>query len=327
MPPNRIAPSPIDLASRRARWVAALACALSLNACGGSDVAQTSEFSFKTRVVAADIEQETLPYAGIVAVANINERGRDESSQRLYPFVGFESSFGAGHSKVGNAAIGSTARLLARLYPNLGLIPVGAEVKVYPVAVKNFHSFHCLKADERGRLVLSEVTRNQDDLSTTELAACASAALTATDAQRALEMTIDMRLDHAEGLIWLFAMQPAPGQWAFISASTEDLLPPQPDRLTFTAAALTALIQFNDMTESALPAKVTAHGDFRPVKDGFGFPNSGDGSFDLYSAEDIALSYGNSTVCFLDGDRCAGLAELLQLRRCPRGRWQPTDQP
>jgi hypothetical protein len=290
--------------------VAALACTLSLNACGGSDAAATPEFSFKSRVVAADIAQETLPYAGIVAVANINERGRDESSQRLYPFVGFESSFGAGHSKVGNAAIGSTARLLARLYPNLGLIPAGAEVKVYPMAVRNLRHFHCLKANERGGLGLSEVTRDKNDLSITELAACASATLAATDAKQALELAIDMRLDHSEGLLWVFAMQPAPGQWTFISASTEDLLPPQQDRLTYTTAALAALIQFNDLTESALPAKVTAHGGFRPVKDGFGFPNSGDGSFDLYSAEDIARSYGKSTVCFLDGDRCTGLNPL-----------------
>ena len=288
-----------------------LACALILSACGGSD-APPPVFTLNTRVVTASLEQETLPYAGIVKAANIDTQGRvEDSRQVLFPYVGFESSYGPGYSKVGNARTGTTARMLARFYPNPKVIPVGTAFKVYPIAEKAGadDSFGCIKTSDAGETSWSPLKVTNGVFDTTEVEACAGAQFSFSAPTKPLEIAVDMHMNSTSQLIWRFGFHvPAANQWAFTSG--QDAGGAFAADLRLTGSASYALVNFNDAQPSALPANVTAYGGFRPANNGFGFSNVPDVSFDLYTANDIAKNYGKDTVCFLNGDECVGLNPL-----------------
>jgi hypothetical protein len=298
-----------------------LACALALSACGGSDGPAPQAFTLNAQFVTASLEQETLPYAGIVKAANINTQGRDDDAQIIYPFVGFESSDGEGHSKIGNAKTGTTARMLARLYPNPKFIAPSADVKIYPMVADQKDGTHCLKTQEDGQLSLVKLSfvdierangAASRGIDASELSPCTAISLAAATRGRPLEMAISMHMDTPTMLIWRFAIEFPDGRWAFISAKddpSEDL-PPEKNMLIGTGATAMAFINFNAPQPSALPANTVAHGSFRPAHDGFGFANTGDGSYDLYSASDIARNFGQDTVCFVKDDQCVGLNPL-----------------
>jgi hypothetical protein len=290
-----------------------LACALILSACGGSDAPPPSPtFTLNAQVVTASQEQETLPYAGIVKAANINTQGRvEDSRQVLFPYVGFESSYGPGYSRVGNARTGTTARMLARFYPNPKVIRIGTEFKVYPIAKKaGADGAHgCLKTNDAGETHWAPLTVTDRKFDTTEVEACAGGQFSFSAPSKPLEIAIDMHMTSASQLTWRFGFYvPLTKQWAFTSGYDAGLA--FAEVLTLFDSASYALVNFNDAQPSALPANMTAYGGFRPANDGFGFSNLGDNSFDLFTASDIAKNFGKDTVCFLNDDECAGLNPL-----------------
>ena len=288
-----------------------LVCAMILSACGGSDGKAPQAFTLNAQVVTASLEQETLPYAGIVKAANINTQGRDDDAQIIYPFVGFESSDGEGHSKIGNAKTGTTARMLARFYPNPKVTPIGTEFRIYPIAEKGGvdDAFGCIKTNDTGETHWAPLTVIDGEFDTTEVEGCAGGQFSFSAPTKPLEIAVDMHMNTASELVWRFGLhKPAANQWAFTSGYDADLA--FAEVLTLFPSASYAVIHFNDGQRSLLPANVTAHGSFRPANDGFGFTNVGDASFDLYTASDIAKNFGKDTVCFLNDGECVGLNPL-----------------